>query len=138
MGEDFKNVPGRVIAPDAGVDRDAVLIWRTWLADAGMGENTVAAVQPAIGSPGESVERFVGVLVAPAVEENLRLAGRVGLLIVRDEEKVRGGTDPDAAETEFDARDHVQTFEEHGLLVELAVAIGVFEDQDLVAGARRT
>ena len=42
-------------------------------------EDAVAAVEPAVGAPDEGVERFVRVLVAPAVEQDLRRA--VGLVV---------------------------------------------------------
>ena len=74
VGEDFEDVPGRMIAPDAGVDRRAVLVRRAGLADARMREDAVAAVEPAVGAPGEGVERLVRVLIAPAVEQDLRRA----------------------------------------------------------------
>ena len=75
VGEHLEDVPRRMIAPDAGVDRDAVLVRRARLADARVREDAVAAVEPAVRPPDERVERLVRVLVAPAVEQNLRLAG---------------------------------------------------------------
>ena len=44
-----------------------------------MREDAVTAVEPAVGAPDEAVERFVGVFVAPAVEEPDWLA--VGLIV---------------------------------------------------------
>src|SRR5262249_38726363 len=79
VGEYLEDVARRVVAPDAGVDRDAVLVGRARLADARVGEDTVAAVEPAVRAPDEAIERLVGVLVVPAVEQDLRLA--VGLVV---------------------------------------------------------
>ena len=74
------------------------------------------------------------VLVAPAVEQDLRRAGRqIGALLDRDEQQVWGGADPDAAEADLDAADEVQVLDEHLALVETAVAVGVLEDEDPVA-----
>ena len=99
-----------------------------------MREDAVAAVEPAVGAPDEAVERFVRVFVAPAVEQLLRLAvGLVVAVFVGNEEQVRGGADPDAAEADFQAADEVQAFVEDGPLVERAVEVGVFEDEDAVA-----
>ena len=71
VGEDLEDVPRRVIAPDAGVDRRALVVGRARLADLRMREHAVAAVEPAVGAPGEGVERLVRVLIAPAVEQDL-------------------------------------------------------------------
>ena len=72
VGKDFELVPDGVIAPDAGVERDALVGRRARLADFAVREDAVAAVEPAVGSPDEAVERFVRVFVAPAVEQLLR------------------------------------------------------------------
>ena len=72
--------------------------------------------------------------IAPAVEQDLRLAvGLVVAVLVGNEQQVRGRADPHAAEADFQAADEVQPFDEDGPLVERAVAVGVFEDQDAVA-----
>ena len=131
--EDLKFVPGRVIAPNAGVDRRAILVRSAGLANATVGEHTMTAVQPAIRAPRERVERFVRVLMAPAIEENLGFAGLVGLRVVRNEHEVRRRPDPHAAKAHLDSTDQVQAFEEGRSLVEFAVAVGVLKDQDLVA-----
>src|SRR5262249_29959319 len=83
--EDLELVTGRVVAPDASVDRRALLRRSAGLADERVREDAVATVEPAIGSPGEGVERLVRVLVMPAVEENLRRAG--GLVVLRGHEE---------------------------------------------------
>jgi hypothetical protein len=69
VGEHLELVPHRVIPPDAGVDRHALLVGRARLADAAVREDAVAAVEPAVGPPDEAVERLVRVLIAPAVEQ---------------------------------------------------------------------
>ena len=136
VGEDLEDVPGRMIAPDAGVDRHALVVRRARLADARMREDAVAAVEPAVRAPGEGVQRLVRVLVAPAVEQDLRRAGRLVLAVLdRDEQQIRRRADPDAAEADLQAADQVQALHEDRALVERAVAVGVLEDQDAVACA---
>ncbi len=135
VGEDLEGVPGRVIAPDPGVDRDALGVGRPGLADLRVGEHAVAAVQPAIGAPGERVQGLVRVLIPPAVEEDLgRAVGLVVAVAVGDEEELRGRTDVDPAEPQLDPADEVELVGEDLPRVEVAVAVGVLEDQDLVAG----
>ena len=124
----------RVIAPDAGVERRALVVGRARLADVRVREHAVAAVEPAVRAPGERVERLVRVLVAPAVEQDLAAAGRpIVAVLDRDEQQVRGAapthTPPKPTSmplTRFSPS--MKTLR----LVELAVAVGVLEDQDAV------
>ena len=51
---------------------------------------------------------------------------------VGNEQEFRRRADPDAAEADLQPADQVQPLHEHGPLVELAVAVGVLEDQDPV------
>ena len=108
-----------MIAPDAGVERHALVVGRAGLADLRVREDAVAAVEPAVRSPGEGVQRLVRVLVAPAVEQDLRRA--VGLVVavrVGNEQQVRRRADPDAAEADLEAADEIQSFGEDRALVE--------------------
>ena len=50
------------------------LVGRAGLADERRVEHALVAVEPAIRSPGEAVERLVRVLIAPAIEQHLRRA----------------------------------------------------------------
>ena len=128
----------RVVTPDAGVELRALVGRGARLADDGMGEDAVTTVEPAIGAPDEGVERFVGVLPAPAVEEHLRLTvGDVVAVGVGNEEEVGGRTDPHAAETDREATDEVQALLEHLAGIEPMVAVGILEDQDPIAGLLR-
>jgi hypothetical protein len=134
VGEDFELVADGVITPDAGVEGDSLIRGGAGLTDFAVREDAVTAVEPAVGAPDEAVEGFVGVFVAPAVEEPDWLA--VWLVVgvfVGNEEEIRRGTDPDAAEAEFQAADEVEAFVEDGAFVERAVEVGVFEDEDAVA-----
>ena len=95
VGKHFEHVPGRMIAPDAGVERDATVVGGAGLADARVGEDAVAAVEPAVGAPGEAVERLVRVVLAPAVEEDLRRpVGPVVAVLVGDEQELGRRADP--------------------------------------------
>ena len=113
VGEDLELVPRGMIAPDAGVDRRALVGRRARLADVRVREHAVAAVQPAVGSPDERVERLVRVLVAPAVEQHLGLAvGLVVAVAIGHEQQVRRRADPHAAEADFQPADQVQVLRE--------------------------
>src|SRR5207302_6349640 len=70
-------------------------------------------------------------------EENLRITSgfrRVAVLN-RHEHQVRRSADPHAAKAEFQSADEIQVLEEHRAPIELAVTVGVFEDQDAVVAA---
>jgi hypothetical protein len=72
-------------------------------------------------------------LVAEAVEEDLWVGvGFVVGVFVGDEEQVRRGEDECAAEADFDAGDVIEFVVEDGSLVEVAVVVGVLEDEDAV------
>ena len=65
------------------------------LADAGMREDAVAAVKPAVRAPAEAVKRLVGIVQPPAVEQDLRRAvGSVVAVAVGNEQQMRRCADP--------------------------------------------
>ena len=76
VGENLKLVPHRMIAPDAGMQLDALVVGRARLADERVREDALVAIEPAVRPPAEAVERLVRVLIAPAIEQHLRLARR--------------------------------------------------------------
>ena len=55
FGKKLEDVPGWMIAPDAGSDRCALAIRRPRFADLRMREHTVAAVEPAVRPPAKSI-----------------------------------------------------------------------------------
>ena len=150
MGEDFELMAHGMVAPDAAVERRAFAVGRAGLADVGIGEDALAAVEPAIGTPDEAVQGFVGVLRAPAIEEDFgretqaghrmrygRGIGFVVAVLVGDEHEVGRSAHPDTAEADFNAADEAEAFGEDRALVEGAIALGVFKNEDAVlAGAR--
>ena len=135
LGKEFKLMPQRVVPPDGGIEPDAIVVGGARLADIGVGEHAVAAVEPAIGAPGERVEGFVGVVVSPAVQQDLwRAVGHVVAVGIGNEQEVRRRTDPHPTEANLQRTDEVEALAKHRPLVEGIVAVGVFEDQDPVAG----
>ena len=131
FGENLEDVAGGMEAPDAGVDLLALRLGRARLAHDRVGEHAVVAVEPAVGTPDEAVERLMRILEAPAVEQHDRLAGLV-VSILRDEEEFRSRADPHAAVADFDARDEVETFLEDRDLGVRAVLLHILQDQDAV------
>ena len=135
LGKHLEDMPDRVVAPDARIDRSAESTRGAGFADQGVGEDAVAAIKPAVGPPNEAIERLVGIVQSPAVEQDLgRTVGAVVAVPVRYEEKLRGRADPGASETDLEAADQVQVVGEDLAPVESAVTIGILEDEDAVPG----
>src|SRR5438105_583169 len=93
LGENFKLLRDRVIAPDAGVHRHAFVVRRARLADQRMREHALAAVQPAVRAPDEAIDGLVRILIAEAVEQHGALVGLVVALRRFEEEKIGRLTD---------------------------------------------
>ena len=131
LGEDLEDVARRMEAPDTGVDLHALVVGRARLADDRVREHAVVAVEPAIRTPDEAVERLVRVVEAPAVEQHDWLA-RLVVRVLRDEEKFRSRADPDAAVADFDAGDEIESVLEDRDLGVTAVLLHVFQNQDAI------
>jgi len=136
MGDNLKRVSRRMKPPDAAVQPDPVAVRRAGPADPRIGKNAVATVEPAVRSPGETVDDVVFRLETPAVEQDFGRAVRnVVVIAVGNENQLRRGAEPDAAETERDAGKIAALIEEDVPGVEATVAIAVFEnDHAVVAG----
>jgi hypothetical protein len=134
MSDRFEDPPGRVVAPHAAVEEDPLPSGRAGLADVRIGLDTVAAIEPAIRSPGETVEDVVpGLLDIPTVKDDDRRAIRLVIPIaIRDEDEIGSTAQPDAAEANSDARKIRSFVIEDGAAIETAIAIGILEDHDAV------
>src|ERR1051326_3116205 len=49
-----------------------------------MSKDALATVEPTVRSPSEGVKSFVGVLISPAIEQDLRFPRRLGLVAIFD------------------------------------------------------
>ena len=103
-------------------------------------ENALVSVQPTVGAPHETVERFVSVRKSkPIKEHDWFCVWRVVAIAVGNEQQFRSRTDPDSAVTNFHAADKIQSFDERCARFESAIMVVVGEDQDSIeAFARRT
>ncbi len=93
-----------------------------------------ATVEPAIGAPLQAVGECVAAprRGAETVEEDLRRAA--GFVAVSgNPEQIRRTQGVDATEAALDAGEHLEIVGEDRALVEVAVVVGVFEDQDAIA-----
>ena len=103
-GEDFKFAGLGVEAPDAGVEVESIFFGSAGFSDEGVGENALATVEPAVGAPDETVESFVSVVHAPAVEENFWFGiGNVVAIGVGNENEIGWSTEVDSAVADGDA-----------------------------------
>ncbi len=93
-------------------------------------------VQPAVRPPTETVHHRVRVFQAEAREMHLGIAvGHVVVVLVGIEQQVRRIEHPHTAAAARDGGDDVQPVEKRLVIVEDAVAVGVFVDRDLVVAA---
>ena len=64
----FKRPTRRVVTPNATIDELAVFFLLPRFTNMRHGENAVASVQPAVGAPDKTVQRFMPVVDPPAVQ----------------------------------------------------------------------
>ena len=104
VGENFEGFPDRVETPVGAIERGAVLGRGAGCPDIAMGEDAVAAIQPAVGSPDKTVQRLVGVLPAKAIQQDggggVRFVIAIG---IRYKNQVGGGPDVNPAEAQLEA-----------------------------------
>src|SRR5262249_44328225 len=125
VAEQLKFVGDGMVAPDALLEGDAV--------DLGGDRASLAAVEPAVGPPGERVGYRMGVLHAEALEQHARIpVGYVFAHTLGIEEKVRRLQDEDAAVPECDTAGEVKVLDEILRSPGPAVAVYVFEDGNTV------
>ena len=96
-------------------------------------KDSIETIQPAVWPPGQRVRQFVGIVSAPAGEEDFGLVGFQIAIGVLQEEQIRRVTDPDPAVSDVDPRRDVEPLGKDRDLIDLAVLIGVFQDLDPVA-----
>ena len=104
LREQFKPLLDGMVSPPAGVKLDPLLIGRARLANVGMSENAVAAIQPAVRPPNEAIQRLMAVVHPPAIEDDFRgTIGNVIAIAIRNKEQIRRRANPDASKAFFDA-----------------------------------
>ena len=71
-----------------------------------MSEDSVAGVEPTIGSPTEGVERFVSVVNSETIQKNLRFpVGTIIFVGIGEEKEIGRCSDPDPTEADFESTD---------------------------------
>ena len=135
LGENLESVGRRMVTPDTRIDPLTIVFRGPRLANMGRTKHPVATIEPPIGTPVEGVERLVGVGgVVPAIQQNLRIAGRFGRIAVGNgnEHQVRSRTDPKTAKAKLHSGDQVDVLQEHRAFVGLVVAVGVLKHEDAI------
>lgn len=99
-----------------------------------MGENAVRHVEPAIGAPAEAVHELVRVLATETGEHDTPRVGFVVAIGIAEVDQMRLLADVDSVVAAKDGGGEIEAFDEDSALVGLAVVVGVFEDDDAVAG----
>ncbi len=127
----FEAQRARIEPPDAGLvelhDAEGGL-------DAGVGMQSLAEPEFAARRPGERIDILVVVAGAESAQDDLALVGTPVAVGVAEEEEFGAVAEvtPAAVGERFDAGGNHQAVGEDSRLVTAAVAIGVFEDENLV------
>ena len=134
VGDASKILRGRVIAPDAAVDGDALLRRRARPADAATWPGCRCSRRASRPAPrSRPLKTLCLRLEVPAVERRPRRAGRLVVAVaIGMNSRFGDRAEPDAAEAELDAGEVRRRCRGRRSLVERAVAVGVFEDDDAV------
>src|SRR3546814_21017819 len=77
VGEYVKYMTRRMIAPYTSVQADEFIVRSSRFAYARMVEHAMVAVQPAVRSPFKGSKRFMRILVAKPIQQDLRISGRL-------------------------------------------------------------
>ena len=146
--DNLKHVLGRVITPNAAVDRLAFalkldrlgirlavlenLAFPLRLSNHRRSEHSLAAVDPAVRPPVQAVENLVPVADAPAGQAHLDVIniGLVVLVAIRDEQQIRRRAEPQTVEPHRHGGRKRNALEKHRALVGNAVTVSVFQNQD--------
>ena len=145
---DLEAVLHRVVAPHAAIDLHGrfgivVLLWEglSVLVDPAFAHGAadvrrcceaLEPVEPAVGTPDKTVERFMTVGDAPTRQADLDCI-QVSLVVsvaVGHEEQIGGRTEHESAETNRDCRRKRDALEKHLSAVGRAIVVGVLEDHD--------
>ena len=82
MAKNLKGFLYRVKTPDPAVNKLPLILGLPRFADPGLGENSLAAIEPAIRSPDKAVECLVPVLNSPPIKQDLRLSIRFIITVI--------------------------------------------------------
>src|SRR4030095_5591189 len=103
------------------------------LSNASVVEYALISVEPAIGAPQKTVQAFVCVLIAKAIQESLgKPVGNIVVIAIRNKEQLWRRSNPDAATPNFQPTDEVETIGEFLASLDSPIPIAVLEDHDFV------
>src|SRR5690606_22722108 len=152
----FKFILDRMITPDTSIDihafpfqnifREGIVVpvytpFAFCYFDFGRRGESLASVQPSIGSPMQAVYRLVAIAYAPACEPDLKIIHvcLVVLVPVGDKDEVGRGAEEEAVETHGDRRRKSDSLQEYLAGVGFPVAVHVFENEDAAfSGVRKS
>ena len=131
--DDLELVPHRMEPPDAAVHGRSLVVGRTGLADLRVRQDSVAAVQPTVRPPHETIRDVMHRLQIEPVEQHLRRTiGHVVAVGIGDEQQPRNGRHKNAAEPVLNRAVVHALVEKHRLLVERAIVVGVLQNEDAI------
>ena len=117
-----------------GIKLEAFALRLDGAADFAVREDAVRHVKPAVRALGEAVDEFVPVLAAETGEHDTPRVRFVVAVGIAEVEQMWLLADVDAVIAAKDGGGEIEALDEDGALVGLPVVVGVFEDDDAVAG----
>ena len=128
-GENLELFFDRMKSPDSGIDEISILFRSAGFPDPRLSENPVASIQPTVRAPDEAIQRFVSVLEAPTVEQDLRFPVRDIIAIrIRNEKQLRWRAEINTSKSHRYPRGKFDLIREQLLRVKDTIAIGIFKD----------
>src|SRR5262249_43505197 len=100
LRENIKLPLYRIVAPHGGV--------QPYFPDLGLRENAVQAIKPAVRPPLHRIQCLMRILAAETAEQDLAVIAMSRSLGVLEKEKVRRGSQKDAAVSDFDAAGQIE------------------------------
>src|SRR5262249_7415337 len=100
LSEDFEFVRVYMVAPHSGV--------HLHVADLGLREDAVQAVEQAVGAPLQGVEHLMRVLAAEATQKDVVFVAMAGACRVLQKEEIGRGAEKDAAAADLDAAGQIE------------------------------
>ena len=130
-GKDFEPVRARIVLPNAAAVQTSDAVRRF---DVAVDVDRLVHVEPTVGTPTQRVQNMVRVFRAEAGEERSFAVGFQIAVLVGEVQQFGAIGDVRPAVARFDAGRNQQAVGEDVRLVGPAVAVGVFEHDDLVVG----
>ena len=121
-------------APDPGINEFPVFLLGTRTSNQRLGENTMTSIQPTVWTPYETVEGFMTILNAPAIEQDfMRTIGFVIPVGIRNEDQFGRHANIDPVHTHSNTRAKREVFGKSLLLIKNTICVHILKNLNAVS-----